>query len=117
MKTNIDGVPEIAKIAEEMYKAGRRLEGAADGLYTLAADLAKAEKEYREALAIKIIEIKDKERATLVPDLARGDKEVVSLKYKRDLAEFRYKAGRDSVEAIRSQLSALQTIYNRQTEV
>lgn len=52
---------------------------------------------------------------TLIADLARGN--VSKLKFKRDLAEFKYKAGRDKVQALQSEVSALQSICRRQDDI
>jgi hypothetical protein len=49
---------------------------------------AEAERAYREALAKRITELRaEGHSVTLCGDLARGDKLVADLKYKRDVAE------------------------------
>jgi hypothetical protein len=49
---------------------------------------AEAERAYREALAKRITELRaEGNSVTLCGDLARGDKLVADLKYKRDVAE------------------------------
>lgn len=59
---------------------------------------ADAEKAYRVALADTILRFKaDGYPATLVGDLARGDKEVSRLKVARDCAEALYKAAFEAV--------------------
>lgn len=55
---------------------------------TKGREYALAEKAYREALAVAIVRIKSEGTAiTVAQDLARGDKHVAELRYKRDLAE------------------------------
>lgn len=53
-----------------------------------AAGAAEAERAYRCALATKIVELRAAgEAATVSADLARGDKAVADLRYRRDVAE------------------------------
>lgn len=57
------------------------------------AKAANAEKEYRKALAIEELQLSNAgERATLIPDLARGAEHIADLKCERDCAEVIYKA-------------------------
>ncbi len=58
-----------------------------------ARTYAEAEKAYRIALADRILQLKAEGMpATLLGDLARGDREVARLKVARDCAEALYKA-------------------------
>jgi hypothetical protein len=51
-------------------------------------EYAQAERAYREALAKKILELRaDGMAITACSDVARGDKHVAELKFKRDVAE------------------------------
>ena len=78
--------------------------------------MAEAERDYRRALQMEIVKLKDEGiKVTLIPDIARG--ETSELKYKRDLAKARYTSARDSLEAIKSQMSGLQTIVKYMEEV
>ena len=52
---------------------------------------------------------------SIVGDVARAN--IAELKINRDLAEFRYKAGRDKSQALQAEISALQTLYKRQEEI
>lgn len=107
---------EISTIAKEIYESGKRLEEGSKKLFSLAKEMAESEREYRRALQIEILELRDqKVQATLIPDIARG--KTSDLKFKRDLSEARYKSARDSLEAIQSQMNGLQSILKFQTEV
>lgn len=55
------------------------------------------------------------EKVTLIPDLARGM--TADAKFQRDLADVRFTAGREALDAIKTQVSSLQTILKYQTEV
>ncbi len=48
--------------------------------------VADTERAYRKALAAKITQLRGEAPATIAADLARGDSEVVQLRYARDLA-------------------------------
>ncbi len=107
---------DMVSIAKEIYEAAKRLQNSGDILFTLAREYAEAEKEYREALAKEILILKDSGMSvTLISDLARG--KVADWKFKRDLGEVRYKCGRDKVQALQSEISALQTLYKRQEDL
>lgn len=100
---------ELTTITTEIFEAQARLKSAGKQLFELAREKAETEREYRKALAHSILRLKtDGERATLIPDIARG--EVADKKFDRDLADARYTAGREAVNAIETQISALQTI-------
>lgn len=107
---------DMVSVSKEIYEAAHRLQKSGDILFTLAREYAEAEKEYREALAIEILRLKDEKMSiTLIPDLARGS--VADLKFNRDLAEMKFNAGKEKVRALESEISALQSIYRRQDEV
>ena len=107
---------ELIKITQELYDASKRLHDGSQVLFTLAKAKAEAEKVYRMALQVQIMELKEnKLAATLIGDVARGL--CADQKYERDLAEAKYNTGRDSLQAIRTQVSALQTIAKVQEEI
>lgn len=107
---------DIVEIAQEIYTAAKRLQKSGDKLFKLAKEYAQAEQKYRHALGIEIMKLRDqKVQATLIGDVARAN--LSDLKFKRDLAEFRYKAGRDKAQALQAEMSALQTLYKRQEEI
>ncbi|HZK00964.1 MAG TPA: hypothetical protein VFC79_13185, partial [Tissierellaceae bacterium] len=52
---------------------------------------AKAERDYRVALAKKMLELREKGTAvTIISDLCRGDEEIARLKMERDIADTLY---------------------------
>jgi hypothetical protein len=110
------GMIETIAINKEIYEGTKRLMAAGDALFKLAQAKAESERLYRKALGIEIVKLKtDKVQATLIPDVARGI--TADFKYERDLAEARYTAGRDNLQSIQSQLSALQSILRYQTDI
>ncbi len=107
---------ELTDITQELLDGSNRLKSASKELYKLAREKAEAEREYRIALHHSIIGYKNAgEKVTLISDLARG--ETADAKFARDLADVRFTAGREALDAIRVQMSALQTILKYQTEV
>lgn len=107
---------DMVDVAQEIYQISKRLGNSGDILFALAREYAEAEKSYREALRTEILSLKDsKMSVTLIADVARGN--VSEFKFKRDMAEFKYKAGRDKVQALQSEISALQSIYRRQDDI
>jgi MarR-like DNA-binding transcriptional regulator SgrR of sgrS sRNA len=107
---------ELSQIAKEIYESGKRLENGSKQLFTLSKEMAESEREYRRALQIEILQLRDqKVQATLIPDIARG--KTSELKFKRDLAEARWTSAKQSLEAIKTQMSGLQTIIKFQEEI
>lgn len=107
---------EITEINKELLEASRRLQNGSKVIFNLAKKKAEAEQEYRRALAIEIVELRDKKiQTTLIPDIARGN--TSELKFNRDLADAEYTSARDSLDAIATQISALQSILKYQEEV
>lgn len=107
---------ELSDISREIYDSGKRLENGSKELFKLAKEMAETERDYRRALQIEIVKLKSEGmQATLIPDVARG--KTSELKFKRDLAEARYKSARDSIEAIMSQMNGLQSILRIQKEI
>ncbi|WP_242957634.1 hypothetical protein [Clostridium cochlearium] len=107
---------DVVEIAQEIYRAAKRLNKSGDKLFSLAREYAEAEQEYRKALGVEIMKLREqKVPVSIVGDVARAN--VAEIKFNRDLAEFRYKAGRDKAQALQAEISALQTLYKRQEDV
>jgi hypothetical protein len=107
---------ELTSITKEIFDSAQRLKNGSKEIFNLAKEKAEKERDYRKALAVEIVKLKSGGMAaTLIPDIARGN--TAELKFERDLAEAKYVAGRDSLEAIQSQMTGLQSILKHQTEV
>ena len=107
---------DLIEIKEEIFKGSKRLDDASKEIFKLAKVAAETERDYRIALAKELMRLRDEGMAVgLINDVARGN--MADLKFIRDLAEETYKAGRDSLRAIQSQLSALQSILRSQEEI
>lgn len=67
--------------------------------------LAESERDYRVALAKKILLLRDdKIPVTIINDLARGDEVVAELKFKRDVAQTLYDSVTQAIFTLRLQL-------------
>lgn len=107
---------ELQVLTAEMYSVSQRLSAATNEIYKLANKKATTERTYRMELAKEILELKAKGMpATLISDLARG--KVAESKFQRDLADGQYRAAIEALEALKSQLSALQTVSRYQTDI
>jgi hypothetical protein len=77
----VDAIMEHRLASEAQHRAEQFL---ADK----SKEAAQAERDYREALSVKIVQLKAAgEAATNARDLARGDPHVAELQYKRNVAE------------------------------
>ena len=107
---------EIITVINEIYLASRRLDQASKEIFKLAQNKAESESNYRKELSKKIMELKfSGMSAGLIPDIARG--EVSDLLLKREVDEGLYQSARESIRAIETQISALQTVSKYCSEV
>lgn len=107
---------ELLQLNKEMYEVSQRLKNAAGEIYRLANRRAETERTYRLHLAQEITRLRAEGTPTsIINDLARGN--VADDKFQRDLAEGQYRAAIEALEALKSQLSALQTISKYQADV
>lgn len=76
---------------------------------------AESEAAYRQALAVKILELRDAHTpVTICPDLARGDAKVSRLKLERDCAEASYKAALEAINCYKLRIKVLEAEYDRE---
>ncbi|WP_028589457.1 hypothetical protein [Paenibacillus massiliensis] len=107
---------ELTNVTNELYEASKRLGNSADALFSLGKSKAETERDYRMELAKEMFRLRqDKIPVTLIPDLARGN--VHEHLFKRDLAETQFQAGIKAADAIKVQVSALQSLLKIQTDI
>ena len=107
---------DMVDVGQEIYTAAKRLQKSGDKLFTLAREYAEAEQIYRQALGMEMMKLREeKVPISIVGDVARSN--ISNLKFNRDMAEFRFKAGRDKAQALQAEISALQTLYKRQEDI
>lgn len=107
---------ELIQVTTEMYKISKRMEKFSEAIHKLAQDKAIADRDYRVELAQEMLRLKaDGMAAGLIRDIAVGN--VADFYMEKERTEAFFKAAIESVDALKSQLSALQTILKYQTEV
>ena len=99
----------------EVWRRSEMLEVALKECKTRGRAAAEAEQEYRVKLAEKILLLReDKLPATLIGDLARGDREVAQLKFERDCAEVVYDNAKEAVNVFKRQIDVLREQIERE---
>jgi hypothetical protein len=107
---------ELISLTQEIYGVSQRLSTAAGEIYKLAKRRAETERTYRMELSKQIMTLRAEGiQAALISDLARGN--AAQFKFDRDLAESQYRASIEALEALKAQLSALQTVAKYYQEV
>lgn len=78
-------------------------------------DFARAEQDYRVALAQKIAVEREKGTpVTIMSDVCRGDREIARMKFDRDVAEITYKAAMEACNVYKLQLRILENQIDRE---
>ena len=91
------------------------LEVALQECKTRGTAAAEAEKEYRIKLAEKILLLREQGLpASIVSDVARGDKVVAQLKFERDCAQVVYDNAKEAVLAFKKQIDVLREQIERE---
>lgn len=76
---------------------------------------AKAERDYRVALAGKILAERDKGTpVTIISDICRGSAEIAALKMERDIAETMYDAAKEACNVYKVQIRVLENQIERE---
>lgn len=99
----------------EVWRRSEMLEVALKECKTRGRAAAESERAYRVALAEKILTLREKGMpATLIGDLARGDKEVAMLKFDRDCSEVVYDNAKEAVNVYKRQIDVLREQIERE---
>ncbi|MGN7311474.1 hypothetical protein ACTHQ4_10250 [Alkalicoccobacillus gibsonii] len=109
---------DIQSVISKMQRVQKRLDESSRAIYVLAQEKAEAEREYRVALSQRILILRtEKFPATLINDIAKGEKEIAMLRLKRDIAKEKYKSGLESMNNVRTEASLLQSILKWQNDI
>jgi len=107
---------ELSSTTKMMYEATKRMSDSSKEVFRLAKRKAETERLYRAELAKTMMRMRaEKIPATLIGDLARG--EVAELKFERDLAMEMHRSALAAMEALKSEINALQSIAKYQSEI
>lgn len=102
---------------DEVWRRSEMLETALKECKSRGRAAADAEQTYRVKLAEKILLLRDGGLpATLIPDVARGDKDVARLKFERDCAQVVYDNAREAVLCFKKQIDVLREQIEREWE-
>lgn len=86
-----------------------------DELQKSGVQLAENTANYRIALAEETLRLRSEgERATLIPDLARGDRHVAELRQLKDCAEAIYKTTQEAINVNKLRIRTLSEQLNRE---
>lgn len=107
---------ETQQLTTMLWKTSQRIDKATQVIHDMAREKAETEYAYRLALGQEITKLKAESLpVTLIADVSRSN--VAELKLKRDLAEGKYKASIESLKALQTEISALQSVARYQSEI
>ena len=99
----------------EVFRKSEMLEVALKECKNRGIAAAEAEKTYRIALAEKILLLREGGlQATLIGDVARGDRDVARLKFERDCSQVVYDNAREAVLTFKKQIDILREQIERE---
>ena len=100
---------------DEVWRRSEMLETALKECKSRGRAAAEAEQTYRVALAEKILLLREGGlQATLIGDVARGDKDVARLKFDRDCAQVVYENAQEAVMVFKKQIDVLREQIDRE---
>ena len=103
----------LSELRSELTQLRKNLALKANDYKALCEEYPHKEAEYRMALATKQMELRaENVPATIIQDLARGDRHVAKLRLDRDIAKGVKDACRSSQNAIEIAINAIQTEIN-----
>ena len=102
-------------LINEIGQKSRMLDAAVKELGTRGRAYAQAEKDYRVAMARKILEERDKGTpVTIISDICRGHTEIAKMRFERDCAEVVYKSALEAINAMKLQIRVLDAQVGRE---
>ena len=105
----------ISDPISEVFRRSELLEVALKECKARGKAAAEAEQAYRVKLAEKILLLRENGLpATLIGDVARGDKDVARLKFERDCSEVVYDNAKEAVNCYKKQIDVLREQIDRE---
>lgn len=106
---------EIESITDTIVEICKRLNKSQKYLFNLAKTKSEAERIYRIELSQELIRLRaEGTTVAILSDIARGN--VAESRYIRDLTDAQYKSSLETIDSLKSQLSALQSILKYKSE-
>ena len=105
---------ELSSLEKKLYEKMQWLEMKLSDQKELVIEYADSEKTYRIALRIEMLKAKSEgQAATIISDLARGEKTVAELKWQRDVKKGTLDACKSAIESLQVEISGFQTLISR----
>lgn len=102
-------------LINEIGQKSRLLDAAIKELRARGSAYAQAEKEYRIAMAKKIMEEREKGTpVTIISDICRGSPDIAKLRFDRDCSEVVYKSALEAINALKLQIRILDAQLGRE---
>lgn len=102
-------------LINEIGQKTRLLDVAIKELGVRGRAYAAAERDYRVAMAKKIMEERGKGTpVTIISDLCRGSPDIAKLRFERDCAEIVYKSAQEAINAMKLQIRILDAQVGRE---
>jgi hypothetical protein len=104
-----------ADLIQEIGVKSSLLDAAVKQLGVRGKAYAQAERDYKVALAKRIIQEREKGTpVTIISDICRGDTEIARLRFERDCAEVVYKSAQEAIQSIKLQIRILDAQVSRE---
>lgn len=102
-------------LVNELAAKTALLDTAIRKLGTRGSAYAEAERDYRCALAKQILAERDKGTpVTIIGDVCKGNKEISTLRFKRDCAEVMYKSALEAINSYKLQIRIMDAQIERE---
>ena len=99
----------------ELQEKIKLLDTAVWALKTRGRVYAQAERDYKVALAKKMLIERDKGMpVTIIGDVCRGDPDIADLRFERDVAEADYKTAMEAINSYKLQMRILENQISRE---
>jgi hypothetical protein len=103
------------ELIQEIGAKSSLLDAAVKQLGVRGKAYAQAEREYKVALAKRIMQEREKGTpVTIISDICRGDSEIARLRFERDCAEVVYKSAMEAIQSIKLQIRILDAQIERE---
>lgn len=103
------------ELIQEIGAKSSLLDAAVKQLGVRGKAYAQAERDYKVALAKRIMQEREKGTpVTIISDVCRGDSEIARLRFERDCAEVVYKSAMEAIASIKLQIRILDSQVNRE---
>lgn len=105
----------MVELIQEIGAKSSLLDAAVKQLGVRGKAYAQAEREYKVALAKRIMQEREKGTpVTIISDICRGDSEIARLRFERDCAEVVYKSAMEAIQSIKLQIRILDSQIERE---